>query len=327
MSVRSDVLRTLEERRGSFFSGEQLAEQLGVSRAAVWKAIKQLEKEGYAIEAVPNKGYCLGKHADVMSEEGIRAYLPENLQTLQIEVYKETTSTNVLAKQDAINGKSEGRLYVAEQQTAGKGRRGRSFVSVPGGNICMSLLLRPGIGAEDAVFITTAVCVAVHRAIRIVTGIITDIKWVNDLYYQGKKVCGILTEAVTDCETGLVDCVIPGIGINFNIAPEQFPEELREIAGSLFDGMNRYNVTRNQLTAEIVTQIYMVLDDLKERKFLQEYKEHSMLLGKKIWILTNEGKEEATAIDVDESGGLVVRLADDSVKTLNTGEVSVREQK
>ncbi len=324
MSVKSDVLTMLEKQRGSYFSGEQLAEQLNVSRAAVWKAVGALKKEGYEILAAPNRGYCLPMDSDVLSEEGIRNYLPQECQSMHIEVYRETTSTNTLAKRAANEGAFAPAVYVAAMQTAGKGRRGRSFVSVPGGNICMSFLLKPALAAGDAVFITTAACVAVHRAIRKVTGIICDIKWVNDLYYQGKKVCGILTEAVTDCETGIVDCVIPGIGVNFNIAPEQFPEELREIAGALYAGDKRIPVTRSQLAAEIITQMLQILKELKERSFLKEYKEHSMLLGKQIWIYSGEEPEAALAVDVDENGGLVVELFDGQRRVLSTGEVTVR---
>ncbi len=324
MSVKSDVLTMLEKQRGNYFSGEQLAEQLHVSRAAVWKAVGALKKEGYEILAGPNRGYCLPEDSDILSEEGIRNYLPEECRSMHIEVYRETTSTNTIAKQAANEGVAAPAVYVAGMQTAGRGRRGRSFLSVPGGNICMSFLLRPALAAGDAVFITTAACVAVHRAIRKVTGIICDIKWVNDLYYQGKKVCGILTEAVTDCETGVVDCVIPGIGVNFNIAPEQFPEELREVAGALYAGDKRIPVTRSQLAAEIVTQMLLVMGELAQRSFLKEYKKHSMLLGKQIWIYSGTGRAEALAVDIDENGGLVVELADGARRVLSTGEVTVR---
>ncbi len=326
MSVKSNVLKTLEERRGSYFSGEQLAEELQVSRAAVWKAVRQLEKEGYGILASPNRGYCLAEETDLLSEEGIRMHLPPECREINVHVMQETASTNTVAKQAAAQGAQDGSLFVAERQTAGRGRRGRSFFCVPGGAISMSLLIRPELAAEDAVFLTTAACVAVHRAIRAATGIVTDIKWVNDLYYQGKKVCGILTEAVTNCETGIVDCVILGIGINFNIAPEQFPEELRDVAGALYDGIRRVPATRNRLIAEAVSQLTRVMADLGERAFLEEYREHSMLIGKHILVLSQRDPEEAVAVGISGNGGLVIELPDGSRRVLNTGEVSVREQ-
>lgn len=326
MSVKSNILRELERNRGIFLSGEQLADTLQVSRTAIWKAMKQLEKEGYQIQAIPKKGYCLAGETDVISEEGIRLALPEEYQSRKILVFRETTSTNTLAKQAANEGEQEGLIIVAENQTAGRGRRGRSFFSVPGGNICISVLLRPQLQAADAVFLTTAACMAVHRAIEAVTGISTDIKWVNDLYYRGKKVCGILTEAVTDCESGRVDYLIPGIGINFRIRPEQFPAELREIAGALYEDDSNPQITRNRLAAEIIVQMERVVEELNhaDRSFLEEYRRHSMLIGKEIWILTQGEPEAATAVDVDENGGLVVRLSDGSFRTLSSGEVSVR---
>ena len=324
MSVKSDVLTMLEKMRGNYFSGEELAGQLGVSRTAVWKAVQALREDGYEILTGKNKGYCLPENSDFLSGEGIRNYLPEECRNMHLYVCRETGSTNTLAKEAANAGQEAPAVYIAAMQTAGRGRRGRSFLSVPGGNICMSFLLRPKMAAADAVFFTTATCVAVHRAIRNVTGIVCGIKWVNDLYYQGKKVCGILTEAVTDCETGIVDCVIPGIGINFNIAPELFPEELREIAGALYPGEKRIHVTRNRLAAEIIIQMFKVMGELQDRSFLKEYREHSILLGKKILVYAGSEPEDATALDVDGNGGLVVELSDGTKRVLSTGEVTVR---
>ncbi|MBQ9120604.1 MAG: biotin--[Lachnospiraceae bacterium] len=258
---------------------------------------------------------------DRLSEKDIRSFLNKEYQEIPICVYEETTSTNLLAKEAAqkIDGTV---LFVAERQTAGRGRRGRSFLTVPGEMILMSLLLKPKLQAADAVLLTTAVCVAVRRAIEQVCGISTEIKWVNDLYYRGKKVCGILTEAVTAQESGRVECVIPGIGINFNMPPDAFPEELREIAGALYD--DGAAVSRNELVAEIVNQIFAVLQDLQERSFMEDYRKHSMLIGQQIRIM-NEPPEEALVLDVNQNGGLVVQLTDGSCKTLTTGEVTVRK--
>ncbi len=305
------------------------------------------KKKIEAVEKQPKQAI----YEEQISEAGIRGYLKEEYKNVEIRVFDETTSTNALAKQAAAEGSKAPVLFAAQRQTEGRGRRGRSFLSVPGEMICMSLLLRPKLGAADAVFLTTAVCVAVWRAIREVCGLETEIKWVNDLYYQEKKVCGILTEAVTDSMTGLVDYVVPGIGINFCVEPAQFPEELSEIAGALYGGKESFRgdkarkeqrkdspaeqkaileentldiPTRNKLIAEIVHQVFAVLEDLEARTFMQEYRAHSMLIGKQIRIMS-EPAEEAEVLDIDENGGLVVRLTDGSIRVLNTGEVTVRK--
>ncbi len=318
----------------------------GTGQVYVWK--EGLSKNNLETTVKQSGPVVYEEH---ITEDRIRGYLKEEYKALEIQVFPETTSTNALAKLAAAQGQKAPVLFVAERQTEGRGRRGRSFLSVPGEMICMSLLLRPQFHAADAVFLTTAVCMAVWRAIREVCGLETEIKWVNDLYYRGKKVCGILTEAVTDSTTGIVDYVVPGIGINFCVEPEQFPEELSEIAGALYTGKEPcrgYEAenekqkrnpgkskaiggertpdapTRNELIAEIVHQVFVVLDDLDKRTFMQEYRAHSMLIGKQIRIMT-EPFEEARVLDIDENGGLVVQLEDGSRRVLNTGEVTVRK--
>lgn len=323
MSVKTNVLKTLEENRGSFFSGEDLAVKLAVSRAAVWKAIKELEKEGYEIEAVQNRGYCLAINNDIISTEGIRTYLDDRNQKIAITVDKVTESTNKNAKMCAIAGGSHGTLFVAEQQTAGRGRRGRSFLSMKGNGIYMSLLLKATVNAENVVLITTAASVAVHRAILKVTGKKTAIKWVNDLYYQKHKVCGILTEAVTDCESGMIDSIVLGIGINFKVERENIPLELSDIVGALYEQEDA-NATRNELIAEIVNQVMVICDNLNNRDFLMDYRENSMVLGKEVNVIGSESNQSATAIAIEDNGGLRVRYKDGEEEVLCTGEISIR---
>lgn len=324
MSVKSDVRRTLEEHRGAFFSGEELASQIGVSRAAVWKAIKQLREEGYQIEAIPNKGYCLAMNNDIISEMGIRTHLDPQYESIPIIVKKETGSTNQDAKTGVVEGKPHGTVYVTDKQTAGRGRRGRSFVSMNGNSIYMSMILKPEVSAENVVLITTAASVAVNRAIYQVTGKQTQIKWVNDLYYNQRKICGILTEAVTDCETGTIDRVILGIGINFNIVPESVPEELKEVAGALFAG-NSGNITRNQLIAKIIQQVMNMCKNLGGKEFLDDYRRNSMVIGKTVNVIGTVTKE-AIAIGIAENGGLMVRYLDGNEETLCSGEITIRIQ-
>ena len=325
MSVKQDVLAKLEHSRGQFFSGEELAGELNVSRAAVWKAIKQLETEGYEIHAVPNKGYCLSLNTDLVSPEGIRASLLEQWKDISITTYKETGSTNQNAKLAAAEGAKHGSLFVAEAQTNGRGRRGRVFETPKGNGIYMSILLRPNMEACDAIYMTTAASVAVHRAIKKVTGKETLIKWVNDLFYEGKKVCGILTEAVTDIQTGMIDCIILGIGINFNMKQDAFSEKIQNVAGSLYHGED-VEVTRNQLVAEIFNQVMEVCMNKEDRTFIEEYKKYSFILGEDIVILSADGDIPAKAVDITDFGGLVVELLDGTRKTISSGEVSIRKR-
>ncbi|MBE5961312.1 MAG: biotin--[acetyl-CoA-carboxylase] ligase [Lachnospiraceae bacterium] len=325
MSVKQDVLTKLEHSRGQFFSGEELARELDVSRTAVWKAIKQLEVEGYEIHAVPNKGYCLSLNTDVISTEGIRASLLKEWKDCAITTYKETGSTNQNAKLAAAEGAEHGSLFVAEAQTNGRGRRGRVFETPKGNGIYMSILLKPQMEAADAIYMTTAASVAVRRAIKKVTGKETLIKWVNDLYFEEKKVCGILTEAVTDIQTGMVDSIILGIGINFNMPEDAFSEEIKHVAGSLYHGEN-VEVTRNQLVAEIFNQVMELCMNKDDRSFIEEYKKYSFILGEEIVILSADGNIPAKAVDITDFGGLVVELLDGTRKTISSGEVSIRKQ-
>lgn len=323
MSVKIEVLKALEENRGTFFSGEALANKLNISRAAVWKAIKQLKEEGYSIKAISNKGYSLSIETDVLSREGINIFLTEENKGLDIEVYKELDSTNVYAKQLAVKGALHGTVVLAEEQTAGRGRRGRSFYSPGSTGIYMSIILRPNMEANEAILITTATSVAVAKAIETVTRIKTGIKWVNDIYIDEKKVAGILTEAVTDFESGKIECVIVGIGINFSTPKNSYPDEIKEIATSLYE--NKPNdITRNQLVAEIINQVLASFKNLQSKEFIEDYKEKSIVIGRDIYILSNNSKTKAKAIDVDEQGGLIVLTEDGVVKTLNSGEISIR---
>ena len=187
----------------------------------------------------------------------------------------------------------------------------------------MSIILRPNMEAREAILITTATSVAVAKAIEKVTTIKTGIKWVNDIYINEKKVAGILTEAVTDFESGKIECVIVGIGINFSTPKNSYPEEIKNIAASLYEDKPS-DITRNQLAAEIINQVLCSFKNMKTKKFIEEYKEKSIVIGKDIYILSNSNKTKAKAIDIDEYGGLIVLTEDGIVKTLNSGEITIR---
>ena len=323
MSTKARVLTELEQYRGQSISGEDLAQRLGVSRAAIWKAIQELRSEGYEIQSSPKVGYCLASSSDLLSLEGIRLYLQQKALSEGITVACEVDSTNGIAKRLAMEGAPHGTTVIADRQTAGRGRRGRKFDSPGGSGIYLSVILRTGLSASDSVLITTGAAVAVARAVRQVTGKELSIKWVNDLFFQEKKICGILSEGIADLESGGMEAVIVGIGINVRRDPEEFPEEIRDIAGALY-GKKEVHVTRNQLAAAIIEQVLEVAKGLEERAFLKEYRQRSFLLGKEILVLRQNGQEPALAMDIDDQGGLIIQRQDGSRETLHSGEVSVR---
>lgn len=324
MSVKNSVLKKLEQNRGRYFSGEELAAQLNVTRASIWKAIGRLKEEGYQIEGIQNKGYSLLEESDVLSVDGIRAYLDERYHKYPIHIVKETSSTNQDAKREAALSAVHGSIFIAEKQTAGKGRRGRGFLSLEGKCIYMSIILRPDIRASKAVLITTAASVAVCRAIRKITGKKAEIKWVNDVYCDNKKVCGILTEAVTDCETGSVDSIVLGIGINYNVPEEAVPEELKGIAGSIYNG--NCKISRNQMISEVLLHVLDLASLLPDGSFINEYREYSMVIGEEILIMEYDKTTAALAVDIDDEGGLIVKLKDGTMRTLNSGEITIRKK-
>ncbi len=325
ISVKDRVLLILEENKGNTISGEALAKALGVSRAAVWKAMKVLQEEGYEISASTNKGYCLDLNSDVLSRQGIESYIHATPQP-KVFVYESIDSTNKLAKRLANEGASHGTCIVANMQTEGRGRLGRSFFSPAHNGIYLSVILKPEMDMSKATLITTMVSVAVANAIVTVCGIDPEIKWVNDIYYLGKKVCGILTEAVSNFETGKIDSLVVGLGINCAPPGPDLPDELTDIYGFI---PGSYSFSRNQLTAEVISQIITLCDSIEsgDYSFIERYKELSLVIGKDVNVYkTGLGNkhQKAHVLDIDSSGGLVVQYDDGKEETLVSGEISIR---
>ncbi len=322
MSVKEQVLKALETHKGETLSGEALAESMGVSRAAIHKAIKALRLEGYRIDAVTNKGYQLPASSDMLSAQGIEACLSPDLRNLPIHVYKTVDSTNNAAKKLALEGAPHGTTVLALHQSKGKGRLGRTFFSPANAGLYMSVLLEPMFDMGQSILVTTAASVAIVRAIEKVCGMKAQIKWVNDIYANGKKICGILTEAMTDFETGQIQHLILGIGIN--CSTKDFPEDLLQIAGAL-EG----DFSKNQLAAEILNQLMPLMNHLESESFIDDYKARSMVIGKEIKVYkggydAKSPGRTARAMGIDEKGGLQVLYADGSRETLSTGEISIR---
>lgn len=322
MSTKTQLLAALEQAHGEWINGGVLAQELGVSRTAVWKAVNTLKAGGYHIESVTGKGYRLGDGNDILSVQGIAAHLDDPARARGIILLKETDSTNSEAKRRAFAGAAHGTVVIAERQTGGRGRRGRTFFSPPGG-VYLSVVLRPDLPAEDCVLVTTATCVAVCRAVYDVTGENAQIKWVNDVLLRGKKICGILTEAVMDVESGAVDSVVVGMGVNLFVPPQAFPPELREVAGSVLEQPNPA-ITRNCLAARLIYHMDTMEQMIRTREFIADYKARSIILGKEITVFTPVASYDARAVSIDKNGGLVVRKADGQMAVLRSGEVTIR---
>lgn len=321
MSTKSQVLTLLMKQAPAFISGEEMAQQLSLSRTAIWKAINELKKEGHIISSSRNKGYRYDK-SDVLSAEGIRLALGSATPNLAITVLNSSESTMKDAKLAAINGEPDNTLIVADIQEAPKGRFGRPFFSKAGSGIYMSMLLRPNQNFEEMAQYTVIMAVAIARAMDNLTPVQTKIKWVNDIYINGKKVCGILSEAMSDVESGQISNVIIGMGINFSLKQNEFPKELREKATSLFPE-DEPIITRNELIGEIWNQFYAILNQLPEQSFLEEYRQKSFVLGKTVSFTQSDIDYEGIATAINDHGELVVQLQDKKEKVLSSGEISL----
>lgn len=248
----------------------------------------------------------------MISKEKILKYL-KNTDIPEIIVFDEIDSTNSEAKRL----KKDGVVIIANSQTAGRGRLGRSFYSPQNCGIYMSIVLEPDFLEDECVFITTAASVLVLKAIERATGKTPLIKWVNDLYLNNKKICGILTEAVYDAKSEKIEHIIIGIGINcFDF---ELPDDISHIAGTLMG--KDFSVSRERIIAEIIKEFQTISQVVKDKSFISEYKKKSMVLGKEIEVI---GKGLATAIDIDQKGGLIVRYKNGEMYTLNSGEISIR---
>lgn len=318
MATKNKVLKFLEENRANYVSGQELANSLGLSRAAIWKSIAALKKEGYQIDASTKKGYKLESENDLLSDAGIRIHLAPDYQDCPITVLATTKSTNADAKKLGIDGAPHGSIVTADEQIQGRGRFGRSFASPKGKGIYLSVLLRPAMDLLEVSFSTILTVVAVSRALRKFSDQDIAIKWVNDLYIGRKKISGILTELVSDMESGKVDFVVCGIGININAEEEDFPEEIRDIAGSV-----QVNTNRNRLIAEIVNELLDVFEHFDKQQIVEEYRRQQLLIGKEIEIVQSMKNKRATALDIDDEGHLIVECEGKTV-ALQSGEVSVR---
>ena len=320
MTTKERLFALLEARQGSFVSGEELAEKLNLSRAAVSKAMKALRQEGYAIQAVTNRGYRLSGECDILSEQGVKKYLT---QEFQITFAPSVGSTNTVLRALAEQGAPEGTVVIADEQTGGRGRMGRAFYSPAGSGIYLSLLLRP-VNAEprQTVTLTAAAAVALCQAIETVSENGPQIKWVNDIFLNGRKICGILSEAAFGLESGAPEYVVVGVGINAYTPEGGFPPELAEIAGALWE--RPVPGGKNRLAAEFLTHFWKLYTAGDPAAFLEDYRRRSLVVGKDITVIAGGKETPAHALGIDESCRLLVRYESGETAALSYGEVRVK---
>lgn len=325
MRNKDIILEKLRQHTGETVSGEALASELGISRQAVWKSVQSLRDMGYIINSSGNNGYILDPENTVFTTESVEEILGKDVERLGIDlkVVDDVSSTNNALKEEAKRGAREGTVLIAKHQSAGKGRLGRRFFS-PKHGIYMSFILRPKLSMHESMYLTTIAAVAVRDSIESVTGKDAGIKWVNDIYVDGKKISGILTEAEADIESQSLSFAIVGIGINVTDPDGGWPAEIKDVAGSIYGAVDCPPGAMARISAEVIRNYFEIYRRLPDRSFMKSYGDHQILKGKRISVIRRDGSIEATALGTDEDGRLLVRFDDGSETALFTGEVSVR---
>ena len=344
MATKDKVLEILTQNNEAPVSGEKLAEICGVSRAAIWKAINSLREQNCQIEGTTNGGYVLHGAADILTAELLQTQLDHDFPALagsHLECFAQIDSTNTYAKSllsKAGNLRNpdgtltqagklyHNSIYVAESQTAGKGRLGRSFVSPAKTGIYLSVIYAPEGGIKNPAALTAFSAVAVCRVIKKLYKIEPKIKWINDIYINNKKICGILTEGSANFETGMIESAVIGIGVNIQDNQEVF--NAAQVAGSIV-GNASTTITRYQLAASIGGQTLSIFNE-PEEELIKEYKSLSFTVGQTLTVhpvIGNNQKDfTAKAIDIDNNCSLVVQKEDGTILTLNSGEVSLHQE-
>ncbi|MDE6060342.1 MAG: biotin--[acetyl-CoA-carboxylase] ligase [Clostridia bacterium] len=317
MNTKDAVLKVLEDNRGRYVSGEEFASSLGVSRTAVWKGIAALKADGTDICSTSGSGYMIPIDANTLSEQGIAKYL--KVDGISVRILKSVDSTNNVAKRLAADGAKEGTVVFAHTQTGGKGRLGRKFSSPSGSGVYMTLILRPE--AHKVPMLTVLAAVAVAEGIENAGGRPAKIKWVNDVFTDGKKCCGILTEAVADLETGGVEYAVVGIGVNATTPKGGFDKSIKDVASAACDGVAD---ARNKVAAEVINAYFSRYRDFDKNGIAAEYKARSFLIGRELTVVKPTGEQLAKVLDINGDCHLVVEYENGTVEELSAGEVSLK---
>ena len=321
--LKDEVLKKLSEQEVPL-SGEEIARAFHVSRAAVHQAIEALRQEGYEIEAATRKGYRLLSRPDALTEAEICPALGTDGQRFSLHVFRTIDSTNNWLKAH-FGELRDFTAAISGHQSGGRGRMGRSFLSPAGAGVYLSVLLKPAAPLSDYRCITAMTAVAAADAVEQISGIRPGIKWPNDLVMNGRKIAGILTEMSLEGETGALQYIVVGIGINVHEKAEDFPEELRDIAGSIRSQSGKV-IRRAELAAALLDAFGRIFPDLSayQKSSHEKYLRDCLNLGKKVLVLKDGASLEAEALTIDPDFGLIVRYPDGSTETVRTGEVSVR---
>ena len=333
-STSQKVLKMLKDAGGDYISGEKIAQKLGVTRCSVWKAVLQLKKEGNMIYSVTNKGYSLSFSPELIDAEGIKANLPREFSGVNVKLIDSTGSTNAVLRALADEGAPSGTIVIAREQTAGRGRQGKSFESTRDCGVYMSILIRPALAASDISFVTTLAGVAFCKAIAASTALRPGIKWTNDIVAGGKKVGGILTEMTMDMETGRPAFCIVGVGINTVTPPGGYDSSIRAVAGSI-EELSGKAPEPNVLAASLIEHFFSSYFGSSQVKFGQsdevdwqrgyivdEARELSTILGQEVEIVSPKETFRGTAIDISDTGSLIV-ASNGEFREFRFGEVHV----
>ena len=331
MTTKENVFNVLNQSKGTAVSGEKLAEMCGVSRAAIWKAVKSLREEGFCIDGATNGGYVYNGESVILTAEALKAFLVSrypNLASATAECFKTIDSTLSHAKRLLADGdrlKLDNHIIVAETQTQGRGRLGRTFCSPEKTGIYLTVIHIPKEHNADPAKITAFAAVAVCRVIQRLYNVEPKIKWINDIYLNGKKIVGILTEGFVNFETSAIDAASIGIGINITGGSSQFPEDVAKVAGSILED-GKPPVSRCQFAAEVAGEVLSIFGE-NPKDVMHEYQTLSFLTGTTVQVHPiiddAKGVYEAKVIGIDDNAGLVVELQDGTQKTLCSGEVSL----
>ena len=323
--MKSQILKILKGNTQQYISGEVLSHQLGISRTAIWKYITMLRKEGYYIASSSKKGYRLETIPNILSKEEVQDGLDTIWIGKNIHCYESITSTNTIAKELAAKGCEAGTVVIADQQTMGKGRRGRHWESPAGTGIWMSIVLRPNISPTEAPFLTILTALAVAKAIEEFVDVKPGIKWPNDIIIGNKKACGILTEMNAEIE--MVNYVVIGIGINVNMNEEDFPQDIQAVATSLKEAIGK-EVSRKLLLQSVLCKIEELyiqsIDEKIKSTLIEEYKKYSVTLGHKVKVIYPHRELEGEAMDLTSDGELIIKTSEGQTERIFSGEVSVR---